>query len=185
MTTMEKEAVRQLCSSQEAIQLFLRHSALTVLRQTIKEELDPLRIQALLKYDFCVAEEYSSEKYHGKITDPELLYLSNQEDLVLQYYGDLDEITLQKGFHMKEVGMCPILIVGHELIKLEQKILDTLGKALDCNFDCPFSLENRRKAVELFLTLVTPFAGETAKQKSLDLGMPYLRNLKACGEISP
>jgi len=117
-----------------------------VLAQTERER--------VLAYTLPLFAQFSFEDDNGnKITDPEYLYLSDDDEQAAAYFAACDVAHREHGF-TGPAGSCPALMAEEEQRKAENVLLDALGtfSGIDGrNYSC--KLEWRDRALDLALSV--------------------------------
>jgi hypothetical protein len=78
----------------------------------------------------------------------------DHELLFRDYYEKLHSLHIKNGFEIKEVGYCPALIAGNNLLKAENKLLEYMEERL--GMPEIMDIEDRKKAIELYLSIKIP-----------------------------
>jgi hypothetical protein len=112
-----------------------------------KERVDAYILPVFETFEFAEDCEGGSGE---KITDPERLYLSEDEKLATTYYAACDKAHREHGFDGPE-GHSPALIAGHLLIQAENLLLDELCKLM--GVESISNLDLRDKALDWGLSV--------------------------------
>lgn len=116
------------------------------------------RVDAYIKpvfdqFTFTVGEKFSRCGVAGeRITDPELLYLSGDEELCSRYFAACDVEHRRHGFTGPE-GHCPALIAEHDHTKAEWALLKLACPVIGIPDWESVHGQHREKLLELLLGL--------------------------------
>jgi len=150
----------------ELIQAGYAYLAALAATQVITETVQPIQAEVLADFElYNDLEVEHSGTERKRITDPDDLYLSQDEDGVNAYYAAVDQAL--KAAHFKPEDMpvehCPILVAEHEQTKAEWKLIKEAAKMLGDDDPKEFNnrllcqpkgLEKRREFIELTAKLV-------------------------------
>lgn len=91
-----------------------------------RERVNAYILPIFATYEFFVRPEWQ-EGEPERITNPERLYLTDQEELCKKYYAECADAHAAHGW-TGERDYCPALVAEHEVIKLENQLLKSGGK---------------------------------------------------------
>lgn len=92
---------------------------------------------------------FTNDETGELLTNPEHLYLSEQDDLFPSYYAAMDDANRAHGFDVP-AGHCPALIARHDQIRAENAALDLMGEVMGVDLRTA-TMEMRANALNLFL----------------------------------
>ena len=149
----------------ELIQAGYAYIAAKAKAQTIAKAVEPVQVEVLAGFEFFDDLEVEHGAERECITDPDQLYLSEDEDGVTAYYVAVDKALKDAGLKPQDMPVenCPILVAKHAQTKAEWSLIVEAAKMLgvdnpdDFNNQLlcqPNGLEKRREFIELTATLV-------------------------------
>jgi len=149
----------------EVVQAGYAYIAALAFTKTIAEIVNPIEAEVLA--DFELFNDLSVK--HGldrqRITDPNDLYLSEDEEVGLEYYAAVDQRLRAAGVKPDDMPAehCPLLVAEHEQTKAEWALIEAAAKMLGDDDPKGFNhrllcqehgLEKRREFIELTAKLV-------------------------------
>ena len=149
----------------ELIQAGYAYIAAKAAAQTVTEAVRPIQRKVLADFEFYNDLSVEHGAARERITDPDALYLSEDEDGLLFYYTTVDIALRQAGLKPQDMPIehCPILVAEHKQTQAEWRLIaeaarmlgddnpDEFNNRLLCQKD---GLEKRREFIELTAKLV-------------------------------
>jgi hypothetical protein len=126
----------------------------TVALATAFAQCETERVAAYTKPIFDTYEFYADLKGEDgeRLTDPDKLYLSEDDEKCAAYYAELDKAHREHGFDGPE-GHCPALVAQDLQRQAEQALLNALGEFSGVDgMDFNQSLELRAKALDMAMS---------------------------------
>jgi len=128
--------------------------------ETVAAAVKPIQSEVLASFEFFndLSVQHGAERQ--RITDPDDLYLSEDEDGVNQYYIAVDEALKRKGLKPQDMPLehCPVLVAEHEQTQAEWELIKAAARMLGDDDPENFNnrmlcqqngLEKRREFIEL------------------------------------
>lgn len=98
--------------------------------EAISERIDAMDREILQANDFRYAERWAKngrEKYVGRVLDPELTYLMDEDDSA-KYFEIRDDRIAADGWDVPERGYCPKCMADSEMVEMNHKLIAEAGK---------------------------------------------------------
>lgn len=105
--------------------------------ETLREEVDKVKVGVLSGFSFKNDLSIEHGEEERDITDPEDLYLSQDEEGIIRYHAEVDKKLKESGIKPKsmESDFCPALVAEHDQRKIEWALLDEVAEVLECEYD--------------------------------------------------
>lgn len=118
--------------------------------QCKREQVDAYIKPVFDLFDFYVKPEWRREgDGEGRITSPKMIYLSDQEELVAEFFEECDKEHRKNGFNGPK-GHCPALEAEHLQVIAENALLEA-GAILFGIEDIGLYGDNRKKMLDLLM----------------------------------
>lgn len=144
--TMTIDDVKAFANDPENLKLIATYLELQEIAAARRIEMDNLYRPIFEKYEF-----FDSRTGKRLTYDDDALFMSDQEELVAQYFAETDQARSNAGYNLPE-GHCPALIAAHEVVKHEWKMLDAMGSLMGVDARKVYG-KNREKMLSMFLAL--------------------------------
>jgi hypothetical protein len=157
----------------EVIEAGYAYIAALAATQTTAEIVKPIYATVLAGFEFYndVETERERSRPRRRITDPNDLYLSMDEEQVSAYYAAADKALRENGIKPEDMPAehCPLLVAEHNQTKAEWALIEAAARMLDDDKPEEFNnkllcqpqgLEKRKQFIELVAKLVVNLPGE-------------------------
>lgn len=140
----------------------------------IERTLDPIvngyKKAVLLRLQLKVSPEFQDGREDLVVLHPDHAYLLAEGDWEL-YLAEVEKARVAAGLHVAEADHCPLLVANHERLRAENDLLaavSVIPRLKDLEHLGAARLEDRKKAVDLALSMLSPYVKPT-QQAILDL----------------
>jgi len=151
----------------EVIQAGYAYIAALAATQATAEIVEPIQAQVLTGFAFYndLETERERSRPRRRITDPNDLYLSTDEEQVSAYYAAVDKALRENGIKPDDMPAdhCPLLVAKHHQTKAEWTLIEAAARMLGDDEPEEFNnkllcqrngLEKRHEFIELTAALV-------------------------------
>ena len=127
----------------EVVKAGYAYIAALAMTQTIAEIVNPIEAEVLAGFEFYNDLSVKHGLERRRITDPNDLYLSEDEEHGLEYYAAVDQRLRAAGIKPDDMPAehCPLLVAEHEQTKAEWALIEAAAKML--GDDRPETLNHR------------------------------------------
>ena len=141
---LNADSVKKLANNTELKSLYTDLIKTKAYLETITPTVVKVYNNILEKYSF--SENLRRGKAGDKITDYDRLYLT--DDNTDNYYAEVNKALQETGLCKNlEDGHCPECVVEHDIVKIENHIVEIVSKAFD--FPEIYNMEHRKKILDL------------------------------------
>lgn len=148
---MTQESAMQWAKENKPLTLAVRNA-------TAFAQAEKARVNAYIKPIFDTYTFYNDREVDGpphaertRITGPELMYLSTDEEQAARYYQECDAAHVKHGWQGTP-GCCPALVAHHQQILAENTLIEAGGKL--CGIEGrTLTLEKRAAFIDLLFRL--------------------------------
>ena len=174
MHNINKETIEALAADPVMGRLAAHVIIKEALALTVSNELNPLLRSVFERFDFRVGENGRDDGTEGsRITDPELIYLCEDEETLSEYFATCDVLFRQQGYELRP-GESPILVANHLQLEAEQNLVEYASGKLGIQF------QGRSIAYGKFFKLMMNItANNPARKRILDVVQQHYDALAA------
>ena len=149
----------------EVIEAGYAYIAAKAVAQTVADTVGPIQAEILQTFELYNDLEVEHGLPRQRITDPDHVYLSNDEDKVMAYYAEVDRVLKSRGIKPQNMDAdhCPILVAEDEQHQAEYALITAAARMMEIEEPEEFNnkllcqrqgLEKRQRFVELAAALV-------------------------------
>lgn len=152
--------------TQELIDAVAAYLVLRAKAEVVREQVDTVQRQVLTDVLLCNDLEVEFGLVRERVTEPDKVYLSQDESALNSYYGAIDTKLRELGIKPADMQLdyCPALVAEYEQTKAEWVLVDEAAKVLGTyeepgQFNAALlsaknGLETRQKFIDLTVGLV-------------------------------
>ena len=134
MNNINQQTIEALAADPVMGRLAAQVIILEATARGISKKLVPMIRAVFDSFDFRVGENGRDDGTEGsRITDPELIYLCEDEETLSKYFAACDAVFRQQGLGMRP-GESPILVANHEQLEAEQALVEYASGKLGIQF---------------------------------------------------